>query len=184
MRKAALIAVLAGLVAFLSRKAGAASPLRLSAQEVHEIAVQVTVIYGIKADPCMLAAMAFVESGDYTDISAGVNPLATRVEVSIGDLSTGMMQTLLSTAQWLARDMGYDAFGIPNEIDLYDPVKSMYYGAAYVEWLSSYKGVSRSERWIVQSYNGGPAADSGAVRHHFGKYDQAKGQLIQSGVCA
>eukprot|EP00898_Chlorokybus_atmophyticus_P001738 jgi/Chlat1/2565/Chrsp175S02400 len=98
-------------------------------------------------DAKMLRAVAIVESGAHV--------LAHRRE-SNGEASVGLMQTLVSTASWLARDMGYRAFGIPKEQDLYDPYVSMYYGAAFLLWLSTYNGSKRSQEFIVRGYNGGP----------------------------
>jgi len=46
-----------------------------------------------------------------------------------------------STADWLARDMGYKSY----EVDwassmLYRPFVALYFGLAYLEWLSAYQG--------------------------------------------
>lgn len=122
-----------------------------------------------RVDPSMLTAIAFVESS--------FNPTATRVEVAIGDVSIGLMQTLLSTARWLAEDMGYTAFGVPGPEDLLDPDTSMYFGAAYVDYLSHRNPITRGqgEERIVRAYNGGPGgASSSATAPYWTKYQAAR----------
>jgi hypothetical protein len=183
MRSAAFIAILAGIIWYLQSRAGAASPARMSAREIKNISQDIVARHNLNASPCMLAAMAFVESGDINDIPAGVNVLATRVEPHINDVSAGIMQVLFKTAFWLYDDMGYDAYNLASPVDLYDPEKSIYFAACYIDWLSNYRGSGRDERWIVQSYNGGPGADSGQVRNHYSKYMQAKRNLELMGVC-
>ena len=53
----------------------------------------------------------------------------------------------------------------------------MYFGAAYVNWLLSYRGQARSERWIVESYNGGPGNSNTQTRRHYRRYINAKSAL-------
>lgn len=59
-----------------------------------------------KINPYMPASIALVES-------AG-DPKAYRWEAHINEGSTGLCQTLLSTAVWLFSDMGYKEFGMPT----------------------------------------------------------------------
>ena len=50
-------------------------------------------------------------------------------------------QVLQSTGEWLARDMGYREYSIDwASTTLYPPFRALYYGCAYMEWLSTYKG--------------------------------------------
>lgn len=118
-----------------------------------------------------LAAIAQVESGG--------DPRAYRFEEHLGEGSAGLTQVLLSTAKWLASEMGYDDLGVPaGEEDLFDPVKAMYFGAAYLSYLASYKGQERSEEFVVRGYNGGPnGINIDATAHYWSKYQRAK-QLI------
>lgn len=160
-----------------------AGSIKLSVYDIHAIAQQITAKHNLNASACMVAAMSMVESGDYRDMSAGVNTLATRNEPHIGDKSIGVMQTLYGTAKWLADEMGYNAYGSPSVADLYNPEVSVYFGAAYIDWLSHYRGLERSERWIVESYNGGPNASNAQTQNHFAKYSQAKGILDAGGLC-
>lgn len=72
----------------------------------------------------------------------------------VWDTSWGLMQTLLGTAQDLY-NKGYRAKGAPTSDTLKSPEISMYFGAAYKDWLRrSYKG--RSDDWYIRAYNGGP----------------------------
>jgi len=155
------IALLAGIAVFLSVKIGGAIGGKLSVAEVRALAQRTIADNGFFIRPDMALAIAVIESGDLNNPNAGMNPHATRFEPQVLDVSTGLMQTLLGTAKWLATDMGYTAFGVPRATDLYKPEVSMYFGCAYLDWLQDYKNTSRSEDWIVQSYNAGPGNSSG-----------------------
>lgn len=161
-----ILAGLAGLFALLTNKTFKIPGMGYSQAEAAALAARVVSENGFNADPQMLAAMAMIESSG--------NPLALRYESSINDASVGLMQTLLGTARWLATDMGYERYGVPDLTDLTSAEVSMYFGAAYVHWLSSYKGVSRSEDWIVMSYNGGPGENNPMTRNHLAKYRAAR----------
>ncbi|OAY67039.1 hypothetical protein ACMD2_26292, partial [Ananas comosus] len=54
------------------------------------------------------------------------------------------------------RDVGCRAYKVTSVDDLYNPFVSMYFGAAYLAWLSEYEGRERSHEFIVQAYLGGP----------------------------
>ncbi|VAI44786.1 unnamed protein product [Triticum turgidum subsp. durum] len=69
---------------------------------------------------------------------------------------TGLMGIDYPTAAWLSRDCGYTAYTVSSVDDLYNPFASMYFGAAYLGWLSRYEGRERSHEFIVQAYLGGP----------------------------
>lgn len=117
----------------------------------------------------MVVTMAKIES-DF-------NKMAFRFEPHLNDGSVGIMQTLLKTAKWLAEDMGYTKYGVPTYSDLLDAEKSIYFGCAYVEWLSNWKHINRTERWIVESYNGGPNNTNTMTQNHYRKYLKAKEEL-------
>ena len=167
-----LTAIIAGLAALaLANRAGqTGEPEPLEADAVRALARDTAARHGFRADVNMLVAMAWIESG--------FDPRAVRAEKHIDDASGGLMQTLLGTAQWL-----YDAFpkyramGRPGFDDLLDPEISMYFGAAYVDWLSTYAGRIRNEQWIVRAYNGGPGAGAQRSRqtaNHWRKYQDAR----------
>tara|TARA_R110002124_G_C8973012_1_gene515497 strand:+ start:11869 stop:12387 length:519 start_codon:yes stop_codon:yes gene_type:complete len=131
-----------------------------------ELAQAVVKEHGLNADPKMIAAMIQIESSG--------NPTAVRYEAHIRDVSVGLMQTLGGTARWLAEDMGYNAHGVPSNEDLMKPEVSIYFGAAYIEWLSTYKGQNRGVKWIVESYNGGPNNSNSQTLNHWNKYKAAR----------
>lgn len=133
---------------------------------------------GTPLTPLMLRAIAEIESGR--------DPLAIRAEPHINDASLGLMQTLFSTAEWLARDMGFTAFGETVLVEnLFEPGRSMYYGASYLVWLQSYKGENRSEEFIVRGYNGGPdGVNRTSTEDYWRKYQAAKAELAGLAVAA
>ncbi|NIP73039.1 MAG: transglycosylase SLT domain-containing protein [Gammaproteobacteria bacterium] len=163
-------AVIAGLGAvFWAVSQATARTQRLSRDEVYRLAQSVIEEHRLAVDPCMVTAIAKIESG--------YNPMAIRWEGHIGDASSGLMQTLLGTAYWLATDMSYGAHGTPALNDLFDPRVSIYFGAAYLHWLRTYRGLPRTEQWIVQSYNGGPGNFSGATERYWSRYVAAKQEV-------
>ncbi|KAB5547958.1 hypothetical protein DKX38_011364 [Salix brachista] len=93
------------------------------------------------------------------------------------ETALGIMQILPKTAEWLVRDLGYRAYEVEgNPENLYRPFVSVYFGAAYLKWLSNFEekkvinqrelvqltiylatnNLVRSEEFIVRAYNGGP----------------------------
>lgn len=150
---------------------------QLTKPEVLELARVTVDRFGLRSPVDMLVTMAWIESS--------FRPWV------IGDegRSFGLMQLLdeprdRSTAQWLARDLGFNAYGssLPRS-ELLRPQVSMYLGAAYVHWLSRYRGIARSEQWIVRAYNGGPGWESASssslsnTLRHWNRYLAAKAQL-------
>ena len=127
---------------------------------------------GWPVDRRMIAAMVEIESGR--------DPAARRFEAGLGESSLGLMQVLPSTARDLY-GRGYQAAGYPTEALLLSPWGSIYFGTAYVRWLSRYAGRSRSAEWIVQSYNGGPGNSNAQTRNHWTKYQRARNRLVQEG---
>ncbi|XP_073002147.1 uncharacterized protein [Typha latifolia] len=69
---------------------------------------------------------------------------------------TGLMGIDYPTALWLYKDVGYRAYTVSSVEDLYNPFVSMYFGVAYLAWLSEYEGRKRNHEFIVQAYLGGP----------------------------
>ncbi|KAF3322489.1 Transglycosylase SLT domain-containing protein [Carex littledalei] len=68
----------------------------------------------------------------------------------------GLMQVAPETADWLAREMGYRAYEIEGNTDmLYRPFVNVYFGAAYIKWLSSCDGKERNEEFVIRAYKGG-----------------------------
>uniref|UniRef100_A0A0E0G210 Transglycosylase SLT domain-containing protein n=1 Tax=Oryza nivara TaxID=4536 RepID=A0A0E0G210_ORYNI len=94
-------------------------------------------------------------------------PYLSRVEVkAVAEItisrhlsSKGVTPEALAALAELAfscRDCGHRAYNVSSVDDLYNPFASMYFGAAYLGWLSQYEGRERSHEFIVQAYLGGP----------------------------
>ncbi|XP_065626583.1 uncharacterized protein LOC112032086 isoform X1 [Quercus suber] len=69
---------------------------------------------------------------------------------------TGIMGIDYSTAFWLYMELGYRAYRVDSADDLTKPFVSMYFGAAYLVWLSEYEGRERTPQFVVQAYISGP----------------------------
>lgn len=69
---------------------------------------------------------------------------------------TGLMGIDYPTARWLYKDVGYKAYIVESVDDLCKPFVSMYFGAAYLAWLSEYEGRERTPQFVVQAYLAGP----------------------------
>lgn len=140
-------------------------PDYLNRAQVFNLAKSTVNTFGFKASPVMLTSIA--------DIESDFHRFAYRYESHIDDASYGIMQTLWETAKWLNREKGYNAQPLNNPQDLYDPAISMYYGAAYIDWLTRAYGGSESQ--IIRRYNGGPRGDErAATLPYLGKYQIAK----------
>ncbi|XP_027343816.1 uncharacterized protein LOC113856266 [Abrus precatorius] len=68
----------------------------------------------------------------------------------------GIMGIDYSTASWLYFDLGSKAYELESVDDLNNPFVSMYFGAAYVAWLSEYEGRERNPEFFVEAYFVGP----------------------------
>ncbi|CAI5989454.1 unnamed protein product [Closterium sp. NIES-65] len=92
-----------------------------------------------------------------------------------------LLQVLQSSAEWLARDMGYRAYTVDwSSSMLYRPFEAMYYGMAYIAWLTTYKGTTQSEEYVVRAYNGGPGGwKKTSTARHWSKYLQAKEEILR-----
>lgn len=163
-----VLAGLAGVFALMHSRMVSAGGV-LSLDNVKTLARQQIAVGSFNVSTDMVVRIAWIESH--------FDPSASRYEAHLGDASTGLMQTLLSTAQWLARDMGYSAYGVPGLNDLMSPQVSLYFGASYLDYLSRWKGQSRSEEWIVRSYNGGPGNLNSQTAHYWAKYQAAKNEV-------
>jgi len=70
---------------------------------------------------------------------------------------SGLMQTAYPTAAWLYKDMGYKAYKLRSREDLSNPFLAMYFGAAYVCWLTKYSGSPRTDEFVLRAYYAGPS---------------------------
>ncbi|XP_057724979.1 uncharacterized protein LOC130940765 isoform X1 [Arachis stenosperma] len=99
-------------------------------------------------DPRMVCAIAELESDRQL--------LVMRTTPNSKELTVGLMQILPKTAHWLMSDLGYGAYGIEgSQALLFQPFTNVYFGAAYIRWLSNFEDIARSEEFIVRAYKGG-----------------------------
>ncbi|OMO78498.1 Lytic transglycosylase-like, catalytic, partial [Corchorus capsularis] len=110
---------------------------------------------GIK--PVILCALAEIISMRYVDGIEG---------------QPGIMGIDYSTAFWLYAEVGNRAYRVDYEKDLTKPFVSLYFGAAYLAWLSEYKGRERSLQFIVQAYLSGPKNAKEELGHMWLKFEQ------------
>ncbi|KAK7837984.1 hypothetical protein CFP56_020531 [Quercus suber] len=95
---------------------------------------------------------------------------------------TGIMGIDYSTAFWLYMELGYRAYRVDSADDLTKPFVSMYFGAAYLVWLTEYEGRERTPQFVVQAYISGPKnvnlQETGPLRLKFmqalGNYEDIK----------
>lgn len=118
----------------------------LSEEEVFQIADYMSNLLGGRVNQFDLMTFAYIEST--------FRPYAERYEPHIKDSSIGLMQVLSSTALDLY-EKGYNDFGRPTRTSLKNPAISMYFGAAYIDWLKKY-WPDKDLEWWVRAYNGGP----------------------------
>lgn len=69
---------------------------------------------------------------------------------------TGLMGIDYPTSRWLYKDLGYKSYEVESVEDLTKPFVSMYFGAAYMAWLSEYDSRERTPEFVVQAYLSGP----------------------------
>ncbi|KAL6206130.1 hypothetical protein ACLB2K_023379 [Fragaria x ananassa] len=101
-----------------------------------------------KIDAEMICAIAELESDR--------QPLAQRYDKKAKATHLGIMQILPKTADWLASEKGYRAYQLKgNDSLLFRPFENIYFGAAYLIWLSSFDQKERSEEFVVRAYKGG-----------------------------
>ncbi|XP_020531574.1 uncharacterized protein LOC18447898 isoform X2 [Amborella trichopoda] len=91
--------------------------------------------------PALLSALAEMSSMRFLD---GIGP------------GSGIMGIPYQTALWLNKDIGFKAYKVKAMEDLSNPFLSMYFGTAYVSWLSQYEGRERTDEFVVQAYLRGP----------------------------
>lgn len=97
-------------------------------------------------------------------ITKGVKPtvlcaLAEMVSMRFIDGSgtrLGLMGIDYPTATWLYEELGYKGYRVTSANDLTMPFISMYFGAAYLDWLSEYEGRERTPQFVVEAYLSGP----------------------------
>lgn len=148
-------------------------PGSMTPSEVHALAKQITARHLPLIDPCMVTALAGIESS--------YRPGAVRPEPHIGDASAGLLQTLYGTAKWLRFDMGYRDYELASADDLLQPQVSIYFGAAYLDYL---RRRDASAEYMIRAYNGGPGGWTGdGPANHWRKHQAELARLHGAGVC-
>ncbi|KAM7532397.1 hypothetical protein LguiB_035807 [Lonicera macranthoides] len=102
----------------------------------------------------------------------------------------GLMGIDFPTACWLSKELGYNAYTVESVEDLTKPFVSVYFGAAYMAWLSTYEGRERTPQFVVQAYVEGPknanVNEAGPVwlkfKEAIAQYEEARKE--QEGSCA
>lgn len=169
-KTALFLGSLAAALYWLSQKGASVPGLALSQWETRDLIYRVSQDNGFDVD--LELAIAIVE------VESAFNPTAIRLEPWVShiggpDASAGLFQTLHSTALWLAQSMGRTRYGEPDLKDLFDPEISAYFGLAYLDWLTDYRGVKRSAEWIARAYNGGPGWSGTATLGYWQKVQRA-----------
>ncbi|KAK4753104.1 hypothetical protein SAY87_021902 [Trapa incisa] len=98
--------------------------------------------------PDMLCAIAELESDRQL--------FASRYNKKTKGTTLGIMQILPKTAEWLSNELGYRYYEVAGEPNLvYRPFVNVYFGAAYLKWLSNFEQKGRNEEFLVRAYRGG-----------------------------
>ncbi len=140
--------------------------------QVERIAQEMQRRYFPNVDWRMIVVMAWIESS--------FNPNAYRFESHLDDASYGLLQTLLkNNALWMFQNKGATGMGRPDAQTLRDPIVSIYFGMAYVNWLRTHPSGRNTPEWIVRAYNGGPGwngkpASRAMTLNHWNKYQTTR----------
>lgn len=90
------------------------------------------------------------------ELQSDRQPLATRYDKKTKETTLGIMQITLKTAEWLVSELGYQSYQLEGNPEvLSKPFASVYFGAAYLKWLSNFEQKERSEEFVVRAYKGG-----------------------------
>ncbi|KAJ8459563.1 hypothetical protein OPV22_032489 [Ensete ventricosum] len=92
----------------------------------------------------------------------------------------GIMQIAPETAEWLVREMGYRNYEIEGiSTLLFRPFVNVYFGAAYLKWLSYCDGKERTEEFVIRAYRGGiKKATHKSTADFFQRYLSIKQSLL------
>ncbi|CAI0555478.1 unnamed protein product [Linum tenue] len=127
--------------------------------------------FDLQISPDMICAIA--------ELASDRQLLARQYQKKTKEITVGIMQILPKTAQWLERDFGYRTYGVGENPDvLYKPFVSVYFGAAYLKWLSNFEHKERSEEFVVRAYHGGTKkATHKSTLQHWKRYLSVKESL-------
>ncbi|KAJ4748286.1 transglycosylase [Rhynchospora pubera] len=127
--------------------------------------------FNSQLDPNMICALCEIVSDRKLFIE--------QYEKKLKETRIGIMQVAPETADWLSREMGYRAYEIDiNTNVLYRPFVNVYFGAAYIKWLSSCDGKERNEEFVIRAYKGGKKkAMHKSTQIYFQRYMSVKESL-------
>ncbi|GAV84568.1 SLT domain-containing protein [Cephalotus follicularis] len=104
--------------------------------------------FDMRIDPEMICAIAELESGR--------QPLCKQYDRKSKETTLGIMQVLQKMAEWLFSELGYRSYEVEGNPDLlYRPFVNVYFGAAYLKWLSNFEQIERTEEFVVRAFKGG-----------------------------
>ncbi|GMH43454.1 hypothetical protein BSKO_11376 [Bryopsis sp. KO-2023] len=115
--------------------------------------------------PLVLASICLIESGGSVNM--------TKWEEHLNESRHGLCQMLFSTAQFLYAS-GYRRYQVSKPKALHCPEIALYFGAAYLKYLSEFNGEKQGERFVVCAYCG---VDEEAAEESWSKYLRARQQL-------
>jgi len=156
-------------------------PKYVTSEQLHVLADQTVKRYSLRPSPELIVTIATLESGSYSNPGRH-NRFGNRYESHIDDTSYGLMQNLYrNNARWLHDSMGYTGKPLASPDSLYDPETSVYFGAAYLDWLiRTYGGTTEQ---IARRYNGGPRGDRVAqTAEYWRRYQIANATLKEKGT--
>ncbi|URE27435.1 Transglycosylase SLT domain [Musa troglodytarum] len=92
----------------------------------------------------------------------------------------GIMQIAPENAEWLVREMGYRNYEMEGiSTLLFRPFVNIYFGAAYLKWLSYCDGKERTEEFVIRAYKGGiKKATHKSTADFFHRYLSIKQSLL------
>jgi len=120
-------------------------------------------------DPVLLTAIIIIESSG--------DPRFRQWRSDFEEWAHGLGQMLYSTADYLFK-MGYTAFDIQHEEDLYDSKVAMYFTCAYLDYLSKETDES-NEEFLVKAYHKGPDCAQEASLELWDVYLKAASQILR-----
>ncbi|KAM7269324.1 hypothetical protein ACFE04_024821 [Oxalis oulophora] len=113
--------------------------------------------FGLHIDPVMICCIAELESDR--------RPFLTQYDKKSKETTIGIMQLLPKTADLLISE-GYRTYNVEGDPDmLYRPFVNVYFGAAYLKYLSQFEGEDRSEEFVVRLYKGGTKKGAKRATH-------------------
>ncbi|XP_021299525.1 uncharacterized protein LOC110428133 isoform X1 [Herrania umbratica] len=90
------------------------------------------------------------------DLESNRRPLSMRYDKKSKVTTIGIMQIAPKTAEWMFRECDYSSYPVEEDPNiLCRPFVNVYFGAAYLEWLSKFDDEDRTEEFIVRAYRGG-----------------------------